>query len=1209
MEFQPLLRRCLLIAGIGLVTWPAGADFDAELKALHDKATAFRTQGDFAAVEQLRRDRRRLLATADKGSPWAAGIASLRAVAGEKAAAPASDSFAPLDHRAAYSALREVWKTFSERPSGEVFGDLATEMFVVAQRAAAEDPGALTDGSPTQVASPAELREALTTARDRDPCQAGIAPMLAYLDRTVGDEAFLRLESRPEMKKRLDQLRQSARKPGEPLLPWHAAVELMKSRELVEILRDRERSRLLAPTLAGFDGRSSPFRLIGGRQLLVDLSGPGESPKPVFIRPDGAGGWLGKPVIVVWRYPAAGEQPVPGSADAASILGGLQPAKSLELGFQKFGVFTPSVPDVHRLIQGGARRLAVTTVARLLKTTSSVSSNDPKLIDSILDDEAVPGTDPDVAARIEAFASQRDKFKHALVDLCSAFNPVIIVADEKGLAVEPGLLPSTDGRKRLVLEDGRMLTVVGTPVEECGFEYDEDGVKFHAPLLVEAIPRQLLLATEAGTVAHGILRQAGYDESESLGELLAGINAPKEVPQKVSAMLKNLAKKQRRDAASVGKEMLTDRNWTVQQSPMADLADRYDRLGFRYLAVGSRRLVTHADLFGPPSGGQAAPPMAGPQQTAPRPLEEPAVAVRSLATAAAVDPTDLCSPEIYDSIQNRIASSLANTLAWHPSMASLDAARSIRPAVTVQPQQQSPQAPAATASRGFPEWIAADEADRGMLDKLLEGLSGTAMAARDDRAARLNLFLIHLQSIRGLATASRWPEAMAGYRELIEHLDRVGGGFQRVQVAVSDRQPSAEEVKRLLGEVATRLEDALLGLIAEAEQGAVLRAVGHVGSAAWLWRRCIDRHRLCLLPLYDRDIAEASRLEEMLPETITNARARIGAVLEQIEFEAGKAGPADDHVGSAIGPHAGESRTPFVEWVAAKLAARTTAPRDLWQGGSSPISPLQMAPAAYSKERGFYLDLATMLPDGIGETAASWKDESAAASPSGQRAALNLFLVGWYWLEQGKGALAREAFAAAARHAAAADADPTAALVSRRNRMMLLLAAESAQGRPAGAPWTGSSFLDALMAEAAAWQRDWSRAGQIATHAAGERSKLEALAGLLRKDGTRQRDTAGCRFFTCDNQFEHGPLPDRLVADAREWKVFQSVPREPDSRPKPKPAAPPAPPADPKAPPPPPAPGDEPKPLDFAAFLQAAYKTPVAPDPQVMALIPISAAQ
>jgi hypothetical protein len=721
---------------------------------------------------------------------------------------------------------------------------------------------------------------------------------------------------------------------------------------------------------------------------------------------------------------------------------------------------------------------------------------------------------------------------------------------------------------------------------------EDGGLSFHAPMSLEAIPMPLLQATDAGRVVLEILDEVGYDAPESLAELRKSMEKPQYVPLQVQGLLKRLAKKQRRDVAAIGQAMLAERNWNVPMTPVADLVERENRFGFRHLIVGRTRVVADAALFGPP-GAQAAAPQPPASPAALPPPERP-FSVRLLATGNPVDPSDLPTGAMDEGMRARVAAFATNVLAWHPCLPALSAAKAVPAAST------TPASPGPPEARTFPEWIDADEGRRALLDKLLDAYSRTALAARDDRAARLGLLAIHFRTAREAARLRRFPTALVIYRDLVDHLD-AAPPLASPGAAAGGQEPSAEEIARFVSDLRVRGEDALLAVIAEAEQGAVLRAAGRDAAARWVWRRSIERHRFCTLPALDRAVALASRLrEEQLPAEITDLRARITATVEQLEFETRAEGTAPDQITPVA---ASSAATGLAAWLAEKAAARVDGGLGLWRG-TTLIAPFQLAPASFTDDKGLHVDLGLLVPDPPTEPPHLARD----------------FLLGWQRLETGDEPGARDAFGAAAReYFAAAGGDPAAALVARRNGLMLLLAAASAADPPDGVPPPGIGCLDALVAEAKAWERDWSKSGLPGGIATREVARFEAFAALLRAAALRRRGGIGDRYFPADYTFAHGPLPDPLVDDAVEWKVFETVPREPDSRPKPEPPPaeqkppappaatapqPPAPPAPstPPPPPPPPPPGSEPKPLEFSEFLQAAYKIPRAADPQVMAL-------
>jgi hypothetical protein len=243
-------------------------------------------------------------------------------------------------------------------------------------------------------------------------------------------------------------------------------------------------------------------------------------------------------------------------------------------------------------------------------------------------------------------------------------------------------------------------------------------------------------------------------------------------------------------------------------------------------------------------------------------------------------------------------------------------------------------------------------------------------------------------------------------------------------------------------------------------------------------------------------------------------------------------------------------------WIEEKILFRKVAPHYLFRcfRGDYTVAPVRICPARYTSADGFVADLDEILTADLPERLLEWAalpPEKAAAVAEAGRAN---FILGWYWLDQGRFAEARSAFAAAARaySAESRKAEDMDSLVARRNAMMMLLALASVTRTPPGMNAVKTDFLDGLSGQALMWERTWYARGHNGRHAARERVTINTLLPFIRQQMRQESNSLvdlHARYFFVDYRFRFGAVPDNLFADALAMKLFEKCPRHPDGKP------------------------------------------------------------
>jgi len=210
------------------------------------------------------------------------------------------------------------------------------------------------------------------------------------------------------------------------------------------------------------------------------------------------------------------------------------------------------------------------------------------------------------------------------------------------------------------------------------------------------------------------------------------------------------------------------------------------------------------------------------------------------------------------------------------------------------------------------------------------------------------------------------------------------------------------------------------------------------------------------------------------------------------------------------------------------------------------LSAARVAPASgYDAAAGFIIDVAGLFDPAVGE-----RLTAVASGQAVDDAGPALFLLGWYWLDQGEFSRAKAEFTAAAEaYGTRAGGGSPAALVARRNALMMLVAAAAITEAPAGVDASKTDVLDGLAVQARGWQRMWYANGLSAAHAEKQERIIVAFMNRIRQRAGVARTAARSRYFFVDYRFRFGAIPDIVLADAISMRLFETVPRGEDKRP------------------------------------------------------------
>jgi hypothetical protein len=243
-------------------------------------------------------------------------------------------------------------------------------------------------------------------------------------------------------------------------------------------------------------------------------------------------------------------------------------------------------------------------------------------------------------------------------------------------------------------------------------------------------------------------------------------------------------------------------------------------------------------------------------------------------------------------------------------------------------------------------------------------------------------------------------------------------------------------------------------------------------------------------------------------------------------------------------------------WLREKTILSAVARNGLFRSPHPLATPAMLAPvSAVDPTHGFTPDFGVLFSAAMKDRLRKWLQGPGDQMGSTDDGVLQ-FLVGWYLLDQGDPIRAKQAFIAAARPFLAADTgDTLAALIARRNGLILLLAAACITETPPGVDALKADFLDGLKVQATAWRRRWFAQGLTAVHADRQSVVMGDTVDRIRARLGQLADESWNRYFFVDYRFRLGPVPDIIAADALTMRLYETVPRGQDGRPLEKPPA------------------------------------------------------
>ena len=244
------------------------ADFQSQLQDLHEKAESARGEKDFEAVERTRLERLDLISRSEETGVWRSGV---------KAIDDARRLVTKMKYADACKLLIDAWRECEEasQDGSPVFGDVALELFLSVQAAKAVH-------DPFETVPDELLRSAIKKAVRNDPCQVESLAADAFLTTPNPSESFEKMENRPSLRSRNQQLLALSYPKGErsPLRSWHPVVEYLKAENYAFVLKDLQYlPRFLDPRsrVTGRDKYGERFCVVLSGGLLVNGLDPSDA--------------------------------------------------------------------------------------------------------------------------------------------------------------------------------------------------------------------------------------------------------------------------------------------------------------------------------------------------------------------------------------------------------------------------------------------------------------------------------------------------------------------------------------------------------------------------------------------------------------------------------------------------------------------------------------------------------------------------------------------------------------------------------------------------------------------------------------------------------------------------------------------------------------------------------------------------------------------
>jgi len=640
----------LLVLICGAMQQAGSADLDKNIAGICAVARQARETGDFETVERKRRERWDLIvAAADDPahaeSPWLIGYKAIRDVDGDAYLTaeelPDPGLLNRMDYKAACQRLREALEAIVKRSEGPFLGEVATRLFEVAQQARACYRNALSDDSPESVATLNELEAALRAAEERDPCCVMATPMRLFIKAPDPKEAFLRAELRDDFKSRQRQLvklshrvvfagsgNSSAEHADDPLLPWHAAVELCKAQSLGYILEELDYASYLTPeqpgrsyvlpgkVVAGTDALSDPFVLLYGRWLIARVVDEQGRLRTAQLFLNDKNEWEHRFIDLLWRTPK-GESRTP----LDRLIEQLPVRAAFTLHDEEFSIRDFPVEATERLLGQQVQLFCVKDASQFEKLTFVIGKNIPQSVARLESSESKQvnvATTRSVKMRLAEFLRRGDRTKHPLIELMKdapkpagqlTLNPIILVSDNDRAEYIPAFFANDAGNPYLMLDDGVRLyfdSAADRDRAPC-FYVEYAGATAVMPLRLTSVPLNLLEAGRMGSAFKQLLLDAGYSETDADAELRKCIAKPTYIPPNFDRVCKAKAKSTGQSLDVTLKAMLEEKGWSESPFLVPEVMRLYGKYGFRYLRDRRGNWITSSRFSqdqGNPADGQ-----------------------------------------------------------------------------------------------------------------------------------------------------------------------------------------------------------------------------------------------------------------------------------------------------------------------------------------------------------------------------------------------------------------------------------------------------------------------------------------------------------------------------------------------------------------------------------------------------------------------------
>ena len=776
---------------------PSVQQLDEFVKEINEQAATLGKGREPEKVEEKRRQRwEAILKTAaaqgTSGSLWLKAYAAIRDVDGPEDVDDIADLQSvgllnELKYKAACDRLRLSWREMIGATDGPVLGEVAVRFFEVAQQAKSCYQNALDPGSPNEVATRAELIEALKVADARDPCCIMARPLMLYLSRPDPKEAFLRAEVRHDFKARQSPLVAishplilpvavggqpgKAEKVDAPVMPWHAIVALDKAISLESLLKDLDYTQTLSPEtvrgnsvmpgsiLSGSDALMQPFNLIYGRFLVGHAIDKRGRQRSVIMFLNDKQVWEYRYLELLWRRPTEEQlDAIRSLRGKAELINAHAPRMTWQLGNEEFSLYDYPIGATEQLMRDSIQKFCVRSIEAFTKLKFKPNANATDSVWKLAAPETSQQTirtSPKVLNKLAALTQADDVTKHALIELMNdpTLNPLMIVSDGDKAVITPSFIYDEHDKcpPYLVLDDGNRLvfSVDGNDEASPCCWVDYDGARAVMPLSIQAVPKAILLGTPIGKAFVGLLQDAGYTEKESLAEirgaLAKGDSGP---PRKFMKMLSSRVKAQNKTPQVVVAEMLAEKGWQGGSRLDLVLYDLFQTYGFRYVRdlrgnwMINRNLMENAGLASPQAEKFKAYPFD----------------YRTKDGKQRIDIVQMYSLNEYQQLNASIHSEhLTNLLRFHPCLPVLELVK------------QNDKA----AVNRIPKYLKSDSNSliRNPNEKVYVTSPVARWMVRDDELQQKtlsNLYICYSQQLSNMTSENQWIERVCEWRKEIQ---------------------------------------------------------------------------------------------------------------------------------------------------------------------------------------------------------------------------------------------------------------------------------------------------------------------------------------------------------------------------------------------------------------------------------------------------------